>query len=56
MYICWFYWGYEFVCWEKQTVLLFKISDRELPPFVILRSVVKLGTEAKEDDAERGSK
>jgi hypothetical protein len=22
MYICWFYWGYEFVCWEKQTFLL----------------------------------
>jgi hypothetical protein len=30
MYICWFYWGYEFVCWEKQTFLLFKISDPSL--------------------------
>jgi hypothetical protein len=56
MYICWFYWGYEFVCWEKQTFLLFKIRAQELPSFSILRSLVQLGTEAKEDDAERISK
>jgi hypothetical protein len=31
-------------------------ATENCPPFAILRSVVKLGTEAKEDDAERGSK
>jgi len=31
-------------------------ATESCPPFAILRSLVKLGTEAKEDDAERGSK